>query len=172
MLGHLLPAAGIALAGLVVVVAVVGREGVWSAAFGPPDLGPVAFESLARRTSPNDALACPPGRCGAARSDLTPPVFALPSAELRQRLAEALLREPLVTYVGGDSRLPADRYVQRTALMRYPDTIEIRYFDLGEGGSTLALYSRSQIGYSDMGANRARLERWLAIAAGVAPLAR
>jgi uncharacterized protein (DUF1499 family) len=31
----------------------------------------------------------------------------------------------------------------------------------GENRSTVALYSRSQIGYWDHGVNRARLERWL-----------
>jgi hypothetical protein len=35
------------------VILMVGPEWVWSF-FGPPDLGPVAFETLERRTTPND----------------------------------------------------------------------------------------------------------------------
>jgi uncharacterized protein (DUF1499 family) len=46
-------------------------------------------------------------------------------------------------------------------MMRFPDTIDVLIIGCGEGRSTLALYSRSQIGRSDLGINRARLERWL-----------
>ena len=47
------------------------------------------------------------------------------------------------------------RYVQRSALMGFPDTIVVRFFDRAGGRSTLALYSRSQLGHVDMGVNRA-----------------
>ena len=57
------------------VILMVGPEWIWSF-FGPPDLGPVAFETLERRTTPNDALACPPHFCKAT-SDLVPPLFAV-----------------------------------------------------------------------------------------------
>jgi len=50
----------------------------------------------------------------------------------------------------------------RSRLMRYPDTVVARIYGAGPGRSMLGLYSRSQIGYSDMGMNRARIERWLA----------
>jgi uncharacterized protein (DUF1499 family) len=35
-------------------------------------------------------------------------------------------------------------------------------FDRGQDASTLALYSRSQVGSSDFGVNKRRLERWVA----------
>jgi hypothetical protein len=38
------------------VILMVGPEWIWSL-FGPPDLGPVTFETLERRATPNDALA-------------------------------------------------------------------------------------------------------------------
>jgi uncharacterized protein (DUF1499 family) len=43
----------------------------------------------------------------------------------------------------------------------FPDTIVVRFLDLPDGRSTLAIYSRSRFGESDFGVNHARLERWL-----------
>ena len=37
--------------------------------------------------------------------------------------------------------------------MLYPDTIVERFFDLPEGPQAVALYSRSQLGKSDLGAS-------------------
>ncbi|MDF2974968.1 MAG: hypothetical protein K0R61_5418, partial [Microvirga sp.] len=35
-----------------------GLERTWQGLFGSPDLGPVEFATLRRRTTPNDALIC------------------------------------------------------------------------------------------------------------------
>ena len=45
--------------------------------------------------------------------------------------------------------------------MRFPDTVSVVYFPKGAKRSNLAIYSRSQIGYSDMGVNKSRIENWL-----------
>jgi uncharacterized protein (DUF1499 family) len=45
--------------------------------------------------------------------------------------------------------------------MGFPDTVVVRFFKRPGGRSTLALYSRSQLGKSDFGVNRARIARWL-----------
>jgi hypothetical protein len=145
----------IAIAGLFVI----GPERVWRI-FGPADLGPVDLATLERRTSPNDALACPAGLCK-ANADMVPPVFAIDAAGLRAAVSEALQTESHVTRVASDEATLTDRYVQLTPLMRYPDTIVVRAVPLANGCSTLALYSRSKFGHSDLGANKARLERWL-----------
>lgn len=149
---------------------VVGRERVWEA-FGPADLGDADFATLQRRTSPNDALACPDGVC-TAKAEIVPRVFAVDAAALRAAFARALANEPHLTRVAADEAKLTERYVQRTPLMRYPDTIVVRFLPLGQGRSTLALYSRSKLGHSDLGANKARLQRWLAKLAEAAPVAR
>ena len=159
----------IILVALAAAFFLIGPERVW-ALFGPADLGPVAFETLERRATPNDALACPPDICR-AQSDLTPPEYAVDAAKLRAAFAQMISAEPRVTRVAFDDGALTDRYVQRSALMRYPDTIVVRFFDRPGGRSTLALYSRSQLGHGDMGVNRARLERWLAELAEHAPVA-
>ena len=138
---------------------VVGPERIW-ALFGPADLGPVSFETLKRRSSPNDALACPPNIC-TAKSDVIPPIFALSAPELAKVFAKVVASEPSVEQVALDDGGLTQRYVQRTKIMRFPDTIVVRFIDLGDGRSTIALYSRSQLGESDFGVNRARIERWL-----------
>ncbi|MFI5106736.1 MAG: hypothetical protein ACHP79_17570, partial [Terriglobales bacterium] len=63
------------LVATVAAFALIGPERFWML-FGPPDLGAISFETLKRRSTPNDALACPPDVCS-AKSDLLPPVFAV-----------------------------------------------------------------------------------------------
>jgi uncharacterized protein (DUF1499 family) len=148
----------VALLGLAVLL--LGPARIWDL-FGPADLGPVDFARLERRSSPNDALACPEGMCGAARVDIVTPVFAMDARALRAAMTRALAAEPDLQRVAADADALAERYVQRTRLLGFPDTIDLRYVDLPDRRSTLALYSRSKLGYADLGANRARIERWL-----------
>jgi uncharacterized protein (DUF1499 family) len=162
------------LIGLLVAVAVltgvfiaVGPDRVWSL-FGPADLGPVAFETLERRTTPNDALACPTDVCQ-AKSDLASPVFAVSAHDLRSAFRQAISSEPRLSLVQSDDAGLTDRYVQRSRLMGYPDTIVVRFFERPGGHSTIALYSRSQLGKGDMGVNLARLQRWLNALEAIVP---
>jgi uncharacterized protein (DUF1499 family) len=150
----------LAVAGTVTVFAVEGPDRFWRQ-FGNPDLGDVTFETLERRTTPNDALACPPDVCAAA-SDVSPPVWALPPAGLRQVFAAVIATEPRVTLVAADDETLTDRYIQRSAVLGFPDTVVVRFLDRPGGRSTLALYSRSEFGRSDLGVNKARVIRWIA----------
>jgi len=152
-----LAAVGAAIAASVILI--VEPERVWSF-FGPPDLGPVAFETLERRTTPNDALACPTYLCK-ARSDLVPPLFAVDANGLRAAMAKVIESEPRIALVQTNDTALTDRYIQRSALLGFPDTVVVRYIEQPEGRSSLAMYSRSQLGRSDLGVNKARLERWL-----------
>lgn len=128
--------------------------------WGEPDLGPISFETLKRRSSPNDALACPPDVCS-ARADLIPPEFAVDATALREAMSQALATEANLVRVEVDHGALIDRYVQRSALLGFPDTMNVQFFRRPGNRSTLALYSRSKLGYSDLGANKARLVRWL-----------
>ena len=89
------------------------------------------------------------------------PVFAVNAGELRAAMAKAVSSEPRVTLIESNDATLTDRYIQRSALLKFPDTIVVRYIELPEGGTTLAIYSRSQLGHSDLGVNLARLKRWL-----------
>lgn len=134
-----------------------GLERLWRL-FGPADLGPVSFEILERRSVPNDALACPADICR-AQSDLKPPLYGVGAEALQAAMARVIETEDDVTRVAHAPLM--DRFVQRTRWMRFPDTIVVRYIPRGLEQSTVALYSRSQLGKGDMGVNKARIARWL-----------
>jgi uncharacterized protein (DUF1499 family) len=133
---------------------------LWRMMFGNPDLGPVSFATLVRRRSPNDALIAPPDACPMATPDRVPPVFALPAERLREIVASVARDEPNTTVLEQTTG-PQDRYLVRSPLFRFPDTVNVEAIARGENLSTVALYSRSLIGRKDFGANRRRLERWL-----------
>lgn len=137
-----------------------GIDDAYTAVFGPADLGPVEFETLERSATPNDALACPPDTCR-AEPDFVTPVYEVPGARLREIVAEVAADDPRAELVYSGRWEESDRYVVRSRLMRFPDTVAVRILGAGPGRSQLAIYSRSQIGYSDMGVNRARIARWL-----------
>jgi uncharacterized protein (DUF1499 family) len=80
---------------------------------------------------------------------------------LRAAMAKVIASEPMITVVDKDDSALTEQYLQRSALLGFPDTINVRYFVLADGRSTLALYSRSQLGRSDLGVNKARLKRWM-----------
>ncbi|MEM7636218.1 MAG: DUF1499 domain-containing protein [Pseudomonadota bacterium] len=144
---------------VVLVFVLVGPERIWRF-FGEPDLGPVSFEQLQRRTSPNDALACPPDVCSAP-ADIKVALYPVTARQLRMSFAQVIAAEPRVTTVDANETALTDRYIQRTGWLGFPDTIVVQFYDRSDGHSTLAIYSRSQLGESDLGANRARIERWL-----------
>ncbi|MEZ5666738.1 MAG: DUF1499 domain-containing protein [Alphaproteobacteria bacterium] len=124
------------------------------------------WHAIPERNRPNSWLIAPPGFCNRAPDGL-PPTFALPVAALRDAWRAVLAGEPRLQVVHDDA--DGMDLVQRTAVFRFADDIAVAYVDLGSGASTLALYSRSRIGYSDLGANRRRLERWLGLLAGKVP---
>ena len=136
-----------------------GLDRLWAKALGPPDLGPVDFGSLRRVGA--DALVAPPSVCAHARADIMPPDFPVPPERLRAILAEIAVSEPHTVLVHADPDETHDRYVGRSRLLRIPETIDVKIIDPGAGRSTLAMYSRSQVGRGDLGGNRKRLKRWL-----------
>jgi uncharacterized protein (DUF1499 family) len=160
----------LALLAAVGAFVIIGPERIWNL-FGPPDLGEVSFETLQRRSTPNDALACPTELCS-ANSDIVPPLFSVSASDLQLAFGKVIASEQRVTKVEANDRDKTERYIQRSRLMGFPDTIVVRFLERPEGRSTLALYSRSQLGRGDFGVNRARIERWLEKLAVEAPVSK
>jgi uncharacterized protein (DUF1499 family) len=136
----------------------LGPERLW-AEFGPPDLGAVDFATLQRSATPNDALACLPEFC-AAKADMAAAVIARPVNAVFLAVQEAVAREPRLKQVEAHAAQGTLRYVQRSKIMGFPDTINVKVVPMANGGSAVLIYSRSQIGKGDTGVNLARVKRW------------
>ena len=104
----------------------------------------------------------PEGFCKTAKVDMAPPVYGVPAGKLRQELLSIIIAQPRVSHTLADEAGLYDDFVVRSALFRFPDLISVQAIDAGKGKSTLALYSRSVYGRSDLGVNRRRSLGWLA----------
>ncbi len=89
------------------------------------------------------------------------PVFDIPAEELAQKLDAYILSQPRTVLATGYPKDLRMTYVQRTAMMGYPDYISIEIDALGENQSRLNILSRSRFGRDDFGVNRARVEDWV-----------
>ncbi len=134
---------------------------VWTMLAGPADLGQIDFATMEKSTRPNAFLVCPATVCTSSSSDMEPPEFELAASALMARAKETWAREPRLQLVDESNTDLTIRYVQRSPLLKFPDTISVKFLALSGQRSTLAIYSRSQIGYSDLGVNEARIQRWL-----------
>lgn len=146
-----------------VVVAVAGLAYV---RFAPPPAPPDAL-TVVPPSSPNWAMAAPKeakGRTAGIPTHETP-VYAADPGDLAKALDAIAAAEPNTVAVPSSGEA-GRAYVQRSALIAYPDLISAAVLDLGAGDAgrraSVVLYSKSVYGYSDMGVNAARIERWLA----------
>lgn len=122
----------------------------------------IRFEDLILPRSPNTYLVAPDGLCQNATPHQRAPRFAAPAPVVKAAFDQVLAREPRISHSASDEGLGQYEWIQRSALMRFPDTITARFIALDAGASTLAIYSRSKFGRSDFGVNRARVSDWLA----------
>ncbi|MBT4687691.1 MAG: DUF1499 domain-containing protein [Rhodospirillaceae bacterium] len=152
----------VALAALLVVVFVVlGAEKSLTVVFGPMEALVVDFKTLQLTPKPNQFLVCPEGHCQ-AKPHMISPVFAISAIALKDRWMTMLADQPRITAGAKDGPGLQYDFVQRSKLMRFPDSITVRFIPLDESRSTLAIYSRSHYGRSDFGVNEARIQVWLA----------
>ena len=117
---------------------------------------------------PNSFRLLPEGM-GDQPADAAAPAYPVDAATLAAAFDAHVMAQPRTTRLAGD---PGDlwvTYVQRSLAFGFPDYVSVRFFDLPDGGATLAIYSRARFGTSDLGVNFARVEDWVA---GLQPLAR
>ena len=160
MLKRLLVSIPLLLAGAVIVCLIVlmltGPERVWHTFYGDSDLGPANFETLVRASTPNQYLVCPDGFCKNTIADRVSEVYPVTPEVLLSALSE-------IAAAGKNVRVIIDpapddfRFVERTGFFRFPDTVSVDVVAAGPGASMLAIFSRSQIGYSDLGVNKRRV---------------
>jgi len=150
-------AAIVAAAGLFLVIA--GPARTWQMISGDPDLGWFDRAAPVRTGRPNDALLCTPGLCDGVKVDRELPDYAEPPEALIARIDEAMRTLASDVRRVDDASDPARaRYVTRTPLMRFPDTNSFEAVTLENGRTGLVAYAAAQLGHSDGGNNRKRLE--------------
>lgn len=127
-------------------------------AAGVPAPRPVDFGTLRLPASPNTCLLTPSTAPGAGHlhRDPFPVGVEAALAALRATAAAQPRTFPLAEYPERNQV----QWVARTRLMNYPDIVAAEVAPAGEG-TGLWLYSRSLVGWSDLGANRARVMAWL-----------
>ena len=125
------------------------------------DSTPRDLRTLSKSAAPHDALACPPDTC-AAEADFQSPVLAGTPAEVTETARAKLSGQPRTEVVAEAPELNQVVLVQRTAVLRFPDTVWVQAVTTPQGTSII-LYSSSNVGYWDFGVNRRRVEDWLQI---------
>ena len=149
---------------LVVLVAIgvvmLGREQLLATLLGPVTYTPIDFATLKRGPHPNQYLVCPTDLC-AASADAASPVYDVSDAALKKTWLAFMATQPRTVQVGLSPDASQYDFIQRSQWIRFPDTITVKFIPLPEGRSTLAIYSRSRYGRSDLGVNQQRIEDWL-----------
>jgi len=110
--------------------------------------------------TPNSFRMAPQGSTS-ERIDVISPVYSEDPFVLAEAFDEFVLKQRATVRIAG---LPPElmmTYVQRTEKLKFPDYISVRFIDMGDGNTSIAVYSRSRYGYADLGVNQARVERWV-----------
>ncbi|MEM6681139.1 MAG: DUF1499 domain-containing protein [Pseudomonadota bacterium] len=122
------------------------------------------FSTLEKTGKPNQAILLPAVWDSKAYKDqgipvLNAPEFDIEPADLLQRATAYLVSHEAAQVVISEPEKAS--LCARTRLMRYPDLIYLQALsvDADDGTSTIAAYSHSVYGYSDLGANTQRLSR-------------
>ena len=119
---------------------------------------PIDFSTLDTGAKPNTFLVLPPGYKSTASPDMESPVFGLEPAALLDAFKAVALDAPRTRVEreeGGQVEL-----VQRSLVFRFPDYITAEAAP-ADGGAALCVFSRSKVGYSDLGVNEKRVTSWL-----------
>lgn len=125
--------------------------------------GFVDFASLRRPRTPNTYLVAPDGLCETARTDAVSPLFEMSPDELFNKVMTLVEAAPRWTLSDSQPDTRQLAFVARTRLLAFRDDVDIAVLPVGNDDrqSTLAIYSRSRLGKSDLGANRKRVVGFL-----------
>lgn len=134
--------------------------------FGREEVPVVDFSTLTIPSgSPDYYLACPPDLCLSHTPDQILQIYDIPAQQLRRILLSFIDTQPTISFWRMDPAINQIDFLENDPTMRMPDVITVQTFDLGEGKSMIAIYSRSLHGFANEGSNRKRVRRWLAMIA-------
>ncbi|MEM6678041.1 MAG: DUF1499 domain-containing protein [Pseudomonadota bacterium] len=139
----------------VLLVVIAGFGLMVRAADHPTERWHINPVDAVRTGKPNDYVAAPEGAVAAEidRLLLSAPADPLMAFDRVARSA------PRTNVVAGSVAEGFITYVQRSALIGFPDYVSVVRID--STPPSIAIWSRSRYGYSDMGVNKARIDAWL-----------
>jgi uncharacterized protein (DUF1499 family) len=125
------------------------------------------LKTIQRPSSPNTAFYAPADYATSSPADAAAPIYDVAPGELYVRLLRVLKERDAWVLDSQDPESMRVHFVAVSPLMRFKDDVDVTILPVSgsPGKSTFAAYSRSRVGYSDLGANRKRLD---ALAAALA----
>jgi uncharacterized protein (DUF1499 family) len=120
----------------------------------------VDFATFDRGERQNVSLMCPPEACPKTEAGARSPTFAMPWQRLRDHWEEMARQQPRTAQVWSDAERRKLVYVQRSALLQFPDIVTVEFRPAGDNASTLAVASQSRYGRRDFGVNQERVAAW------------
>jgi uncharacterized protein (DUF1499 family) len=124
---------------------------------GLPVPVPVELARLRLPSSPNACLAAPAGST-AERHEATPPL-SVAADEAWAALLRVVARMERTWLMAEWPERRQAQWVVRSRLLNFPDLVNGGIVET-PGGTGFFLYSRSLVGYSDLGVNAARVAAW------------
>lgn len=122
---------------------------------------PINFTQSILTSKPNQYLACPADHCGDT-PHLVSPVFQVNRDQALDLWDNMMAGKTQFERLNDRDKPDQRQYVERTELMRFPDRISVQFLALSPATSSVAIYSRSKYGYSDLGVNEARVAALMA----------
>lgn len=121
------------------------------------------FKAIVRPKSPNTYLLAPAALCGDAAPDAPSPDFNAGPGALFKMAHDLALEWGWTVQVKDDTARHMEA-VATTRVLKFKDDIAIETIsvDGDPEKSKIAVYSRSRVGYSDLGANRKRVQKLVA----------
>lgn len=120
----------------------------------------IDLKALSRPSSPNTYLIAPANFTVSAKADAESPLYSVSADRVFDALIDIISSEPRWKNVASDKAAGRIAFVAETPLLRFKDDVDIAVVDFS-GQSSPVIYSRSRIGYSDMGANAKRVSKLL-----------
>ena len=119
------------------------------------------FQALTRPKSPNTFLLAPAGFADQAGPDEAGPVFDCSPENLFGQVEALVAMRKDWQLKALDAQTGRISFIAVSKLFKFKDDIDVAILPV-DGKSTLAIYSASRVGYSDMGANAKRVKEILA----------
>ncbi len=119
---------------------------------------PVDFTQNILTSKPNQYLACPEDHCR-DKPHMVAPVFQVSRDEAVQVWDTMMAQKTRFARLNTRDKPDRRQYEERSKLMRFPDRISVQFLERSPTTSSVAIFSQSKYGYSDMGVNEARVVR-------------